>query len=442
MTHTPGLSRRDLLRLGAAGAIGLPLSGWLAPLAEAAASNPRRRRSCILLWMAGGPSQMDTFDLKPGHRNGGPFQEIKTATPGIAISEHLPKLARHTDRMVLVRSMSTKEGDHGRATQYLHTGYLPQGPIRYPTLGSLVARELASEESALPSFVSIDSSQIFPFTSSGFLGPRYAPLVLGTSGFRPDEGYEKTLRVPDLKPTGDITREQADARIALLAEMQKDFSAHHPGAGAHSRQTAYDRAVRLMQTRAARAFDLDEEKPELRDRYGRNLFGQGCLLARRLVEEGVPFVEVAMSRVDGAPIGWDSHGQNFDAVKRLSAVLDPAWATLMDDLKEHGLLDSTLIVWMGEFGRTPQINGQMGRDHYPNAWTTVLAGGGIKGGQVVGRTSRDGTAIEERPVRVPDLLATVCLALGIDPQKQNMSDVGRPIRIVEKGAVPLEGVVA
>jgi hypothetical protein len=442
MAHTPRLTRRDWLRLSAAGAIGLPMSGWLAPLAEAAATDPRRRRSCILLWMGGGPSQMDTFDLKPGHRNGGPFEEIKTATPGIGISEHLPKLARHTGRMALVRSMSTKEGDHGRATQLLHTGYLPQEPIRYPTLGSLVARELGSEDSVLPSFVSVDSAQIFSFPSSGFLGPRYAPLVLGRSGFQPEENYEKTLRVPDLTLPADITRKQADARIALLQEIQKDFGTHHPGAPAHSRQTAYDRAVRLMQTKAARAFDLDEEKPALRDRYGRNLFGQGCLLARRLVEEGVPFVEVSLSQAEGVPVGWDSHGQNFDAVKRLSAVLDPAWATLMDDLKDRGLLDSTLIVWMGEFGRTPQINGQMGRDHYPNAWTTVLAGGGIKGGQVVGKTSRDGTTVEERPVSVRDLLATVCLALGIDPQKQNMSDVGRPIRIVEKGAVPLEGVVA
>jgi hypothetical protein len=442
MAHTPRLTRRDWLRLSAAGAISLPLSGWLAPLAAAAAKDPRRRRSCILLWMGGGPSQMDTFDLKPGHRNGGPFEEIKTATPGIAMSEHLPKLAKHTNRMALVRSMSTKEGDHGRATQLLHTGYLPQEPVRFPTLGSLVARELATDDLALPSFVSIDASQASSFTSPGFLGPRYAPLMLGPTGFQPEQNYEKSLRVPDLTPAADITRAQAEARIALLHEIQKDFGAHHPGAAAQSRQTAYDRAVRLMQTRAARAFDLDEEKPALRDRYGRNIFGQGCLLARRLVAEGVPFVEVSLSRAEGVAVGWDTHGENFDAVKRLSGVLDPAWATLMDDLEDHGLLDSTLIVWMGEFGRTPQINGQMGRDHYPNAWTTVLAGGGIKGGQVVGKTSRDGTIVEERPVSVRDLLATVCLALGIDPHKQNMSDVGRPIRIVEKGAVPLEGVVA
>jgi uncharacterized protein (DUF1501 family) len=443
MARTPSLSRRDWLRLSAAGALGASLSGWLPVLAAGAAKNPRRKRSCILLWMNGGPSQMDTFDLKPGHVNGGEFKETATNVPGIRISEHLPKIAKHADRMAIVRSMSTKEGDHIQAAKLLHTGYLPTGPVQYPTLGSLVAKELADDESALPSFVSIDSFPGFSMAGSGFLGPKYAPLVLASTNFQTtDADYAVALRVPDLAPAANVTRKQVDARIALLRQTQQEFGARHGGAGAaHSRATAYDRAVRLMQTSAAKAFALDQEKAELRDRYGRNLFGQGCLLARRLVEQGVPFVEVALSRADGVAIGWDTHGQNFDAVKRLSGILDPAWATLMDDLKERGLLDSTLIVWMGEFGRTPFINGTAGRDHYPNAWSTVLAGGGIKGGQVVGKTSRDGTTVEERPVAVPDFLATVCLALGIDPEKQNQSNVGRPIRIVDKPCRPIKEVV-
>jgi uncharacterized protein (DUF1501 family) len=168
------------------------------------------------------------------------------------------------------------------------------------------------------------------------------------------------------------------------------------------------------------------------------LFGQGCLLARRLVERGVPFVEVNLSRLQAVPATWDSHGQNFDNVKTLSQVLDPAWATLLDDLQTRGLLDNTLVVWMGEFGRTPKINSQNGRDHYPNAWASVLAGAGIKGGHVVGKTSKDGTTVEERKVTVPDLLATICRALKMDPTKQNQSDLGRPIRIVEKGARPIQ----
>jgi hypothetical protein len=180
----------------------------------------------------------------------------------------------------------------------------------------------------------------------------------------------------------------------------------------------------------------------VRDGYGRNLFGQGCLLARRLVERGVPFVEVSLGYSNEVPNGWDTHQDNFESVRKLCGVLDPAWAMLMSDLEQRGLLDSTLIVWMGEFGRMPKITQDKGRDHFPNAWSTVLAGGGIKGGQVVGKTSPDGMKVEERAVPVPDFLSTVCRALGIDPEKQNPSNVGRPIRIVEKTAVPIKEVLA
>jgi uncharacterized protein (DUF1501 family) len=196
-----------------------------------------------------------------------------------------------------------------------------------------------------------------------------------------------------------------------------------------------------MRSKASKAFELDEEPAKLRDAYGRTAFGQGCLLARRLVEHGVPFVEVSLSSAEGAAT-WDSHVQNFDAVKRLSAVLDPAWATLLTDLRSKGMLDSTLIVWMGEFGRTPKINKDAGRDHFPTAWSTVLAGGGIKGGQVIGDTGVDGMMVKDRPVAVPDLLATVCKAVGIDPMGQNMSDVGRPIRLVDPKAKPIVEVLA
>jgi uncharacterized protein (DUF1501 family) len=195
-----------------------------------------------------------------------------------------------------------------------------------------------------------------------------------------------------------------------------------------------------MRTSAGKAFDLDEEPAKLRDAYGRNRFGQGCLLARRLVERGVPFIEVSLGGDNR--INWDTHRNNFETVRDLSQVLDAGWATLMIDLKERGLLESTLIVWMGEFGRTPTINGDTGRDHYPGAWTAVLGGGGIKGGQVIGKTSAGGETIEQRPVSVPDLLATVCLALGIDPTKSNQSNIGRPISLVDKAGRPLVDVVA
>jgi hypothetical protein len=441
----PLIHRRDWLKLSAAGVVGYSMSGWLESLAAQTAGNSQRRKSCILLWMNGGPSQMDTFDLKPGHLNGGPFREVQTSVPGIRISEHLPLLAQQMQDMVIIRSMSSGEGDHGRASFLLRTGYLPQGPIQYPTLGSLVSKELGAADAPLPNFVSIAPYRLFNQAAygPGFLGPQYAPLLVGDAGnrgFQPNgQNYEQDLRVQDLTAAAGVERAQVDARIGLLQEMEREFVESHPGVSAQSHRTAYDRAVRLMQTAASTAFNFDEEPAALRDRYGRNLFGQGCLLARRLVERGVPFVEVSLGGNGG---GWDTHAQNFDAVQRLSGQLDPAWATLMQDLRQRGLLDSTLIVWMGEFGRTPRINPQRGRDHYPNAWTTVLAGGGIRSGQVIGRTSADGTVVEERPTNVPDFLATVCRALGIDPSKQNLSNVGRPIRIVEPNAQAIREVLS
>ena len=264
-----------------------------------------------------------------------------------------------------------------------------------------------------------------------------APLIVGEgaagSAAAGDAATAKSLKVQDLDRPATIGLGRAAERIRLLEQFEQDFVKAHPSPAARSHQTAYARAVAMMRSAAATAFDLEQEPAALRDRYGRSLFGQGCLLARRLVERGVPFVEVTLSSAPGVPggLGWDTHQDNFKIVEKLSETLDAGWATLMSDLKDRGLLERTLIVWMGEFGRTPKINGNAGRDHWATSWSTVLAGGGIRGGQVVGKTSRDGTEIEDRPVAVNDFLATVCLALGIDITKQNESNIGRPIRIVE-----------
>jgi hypothetical protein len=399
--------------------------------------------------MTGGPSQIDTFDPKPGHAHGGEYKAIETAVPGIMISEHLPRLARQTKDMVIIRSMSTKEGDHGRATFNLRTGYAQTGPVRYPTLGSLVAKELGRDDAELPNFVSIAPVRSFNpgAFGPGFLGPQYAPLVVGERAGVDAQGAADaralSFKVEDLSLPSGVDNPRADARLGLLNSMRNDFLSSHPGIGPASHHDAYLRAVRLMHSAAAKAFDLDDEPATVRDSYGRTAFGQGCLLARRLVERGVPFVEVSLSSAEGGMgAGWDTHQQNFEAVKKLSDVLDPAWASLMNDLRAHGLLDSTLIVWMGEFGRTPRINAQAGRDHFPTAWTTVLAGGGIKGGQVIGNTGTDGMQVRDRPVLVPDLLATVCTGLGIDPMAQNDSGIGRPIRLVDPKAKPIREVVA
>ncbi len=433
-------SRRTFLRTAGA-SLAVSASGWLAPFANAAAKDPKRKRSCILLWMNGGPSTIDMWDLKPGHANGGPFKEISTSVPGIKISEHLPKISKFMDQMAILRGMSTREGDHERASFQMKTGQLPMGPIPYPNIGSLLSKEIGNPRSELPNFVSIASRKLFfqnDPTSPGFLGPKYAPLLVGTSNaFNEPTGDKmwEQLKVENLERAKTVEAAHGDTRLTLLREMQEEFALGRPTSISDSHVAAYDRASRLMTSHAAEAFDLTKEKQEVRDRYGKSLFGQGCLLARRLIEQGVPFVEVTMS-------GWDTHGNNFEFVKRNCGYLEEGWGSLMADLKERGLLDSTLIVWMGEFGRTPRINGGNGRDHYPNAWSTVLAGGGIKGGQVIGKTSADGSTVEDRKTSTHDLLATICGVLGVDHEKQNMSNVGRPIRIVDIGARPVTEVIA
>ena len=386
--------------------------------------------------------------MKPGHENGGQFKPIDTSVSGLQVCEHLPKLAKLMEHCVPIRSMSTKEGDHTRGTYLMRTGNLPTGPIHYPTMGSLFSKELGLESSDLPNFVAVAPyTQFSPGAyGPGFLGPRYAPLVVG-DGNRVAPGqagmnYDQSLGVKNLELANGINNYRADARLSLLGDLEADFASQRPGLVADSHREAYAAAVRMMRSEAVKAFHLDSEPDKLRDEYGRNQFGQACLLARRLVERGVPFVEVSLNGVaNNQTFAWDTHQQNFAAVKGLLGVLDPAWATLMKDLKDRGLLDSTLIVWMGEFGRTPKINPQVGRDHFPAAWTTVLCGGGIKGGQAIGKTSDDGMKVDDRPVSVQDLFCTMCHAVGLDPMKQNLSNVGRPIRLADPTAKPISEIL-
>lgn len=442
MSFDSMLNRRHLLRAGAV-STAISMSGWLGRLARATAADPanKPKRSCILLWMNGGPSTIDLWDRKLDHENGGPFQEIATTAPGLKIGEHLPKIAEFGQQLAVLRGMSTKEGDHARGTYLMRTGMLPSASgIQYPSIGGMVSKELGDPNAELPNFVSIAPQRFFSLEAygPGFLGPQYAPLVVGENNqFQNPTGnnIDALLKVADLERPRSIDDATAAARLDMLRDVHENFGSGRPGAITRSHAAAYDRAIRLMQSDGGKVFDLSHEKDTIRDRYGRNLFGQGCLLARRLVEKGVPFVEVSLSN-------WDTHNNNFDLVKNLCATLDTAWSAMMGDLKERGLLETTTIVWMGEFGRTPKINPQRGRDHFPNAWSTVLAGGGVKGGQAIGKTSKDGTTVEDRPIATKDFLATVCKVLGIDPEKQNMSNVGRPIPLVDRGAEPVKEVIA
>ena len=444
------LGRRRWLQACGLGISSLSLSGWLPLLADDAAQLATPKR-CILLWMPGGPSQIDTFDPKPEHRNGGEFEPIETSVSGIRIGEHLPTVAQQAEHLAIVRSMKTVEGDHLRAALHLRTGYRPVGPIKYPSLGAMIGNELGTDEAELPNFVSVLPNQFFsrPSQEAGFLGPSMAPLVVGgnlnyaTPNGEDEEGFGPPLEVRNLARPDRIDTAQANARLELLLQAEDRFRESRPGLAVDSHRTAYESAVRMMRSSARTAFDLDEEPDELRARYGRTAFGQGCLLARRLIERGVPFVEVGLNGVEGTnAFGWDSHSNNFEAVRQLCGVLDPAWGTLLADLQDRGMLNQTLVVWMGEFGRTPTINGGGGRDHFPNAWSTVLSGAGIQGGQVYGTTSDDGMAVAENPVSVPQLMASICSALDIDHKRQNMSNVGRPIRLVEPEADPIEQLLA
>jgi len=399
------------------------MSGWLKTLANDSQTRPIK--SVVVLWMNGGPATIDLWDLKPGHANGGPFRPIETSAPGLTISEHLPKLAKHGHEMALVRSMSTKEGDHDRASFLLRTGYTPVGAIQFPSVGALLAKELSSGQSDLPNFVSIAPARYAASLSGGFLGPEHDPLILGelTS---PADG----LKVADLNRPVDVSEQAQQSRLDILKSMDQRFASSRRSAVADSIQSATDRAVRLMRPDAAAAFNLDGEAAQTRAAYGNGLFGQGVLLARRLVERGVPFVEVTLD-------GWDTHQNNFERIKDLSGSLDAAFSSLLSDLKERGLLESTLVVCQGEFGRTPKINHDTGRDHWPGSWAVALAGGVIQAGSVIGQTTEDGIAVQDRKVTAPDLIATVAKVAGVDPQKQNISNVGRPIRVAAPDAKPI-----
>ncbi len=430
--HDPVLSRRELVRLSAAGVAGWSLSGWLGPLAAHAAAVPgrRRHRSCVLLWMDGGPSHIDTFDPKPDApaRVRGALKAIDTSVPGVRIGEKFPQVAKLMQHVALLRGMCTDEADHGRARIYMHTGYKPGvGGVTYPPLGSTVSAELGRPGRALPDFVVTGTplNKHAFLTNPGYRGPGHQPMVINDLG----KGVEH------LRPSADDFAERA----GVLAEMEAGFARTYRGAkgagAAEAHQATFRRALELIRSDKARAFDLSREPAASRRAYGESRFGQGCLLARRLVEAGVAFVEVYLQN-------WDTHDRKAaDAALGLMTQVDQGLSALLRDLKERGLLETTLVVWMGEFGRTPWINNNAGRDHYSKAWTTLMAGGGIKGGQVVGKTDASGARVTERPISAVDFMATVCAALGIDHEKKIDTAVGRPISIVDKGAKPIKEVL-
>ena len=413
------LSRRALLKgaLLTAGGLAVPNWGGLVHSDSVAALAKKSGKRCILLWMNGGASQIDTFDMKPGRPTGGPFRPIQTNVTGLQVCEYLPLLAQRADRLAVIRSMRTQSPDHPDGIYHMHTCYKMAERTPHPEIGALVAKYLGPDRGDLPSFVRMGP---VGNAGAGYLGPRYEPFTLDRSARLP---YFTT---PYTTPTAQ------QRRADLLRFVESEFGRDHKAEPFESHRLAKERAWRLL--RAKGVFDTSKDWPRAKDRYGETDFGRGCFLARKLIEAGVSFVEVGQDN-------YDSHADNFVCHKANMGVLDRAWSGLLDDLRERDLLKDTLVVWMGEVGRTPQINNRAGRDHFIRGWTVVLAGGGTRGGVVYGATDADGKDVKDNPVGEGDLFATIYTTLGINPRVRH--HVGtRPIWATPEGSKPIRAILS
>lgn len=414
--RTPtGMTRRHFVsHMVGAASLAAPATAFTNSILANAADMKKRHKACILLWMGGGPSTIDIWDLKPGAPTGGQFKPIATSADGVQICEHLPLMAKQMHHMAIVRSMSTREADHMRGRYYMHTGYVPNPNVEHPSYGSVIAHELADQVPHLeiPPFVSVGGGSVGP----GFLGMTWAPFVVDSNG---------NVRNLDM----GIEPNRLAQRMEMLATIENRFIVEKRGGSAEDHLKVIDKTVKLMTSEQMKAFKVAQEPAEVRERYGNTGFGRGCLMARRLVEMGVPFVEVDLG-------GWDNHGGIFPTLQNQKLPeLDKAMSALVSDLADRGMLDDTAIVWMGEFGRTPNINGGGGRDHWARSWSVVVGGAGFKRGIVVGETSSDGKEVVTEPYTSQDLMASVLKSLGISLETTFTAKNGRPMKIANSGKV-------
>ncbi len=409
-----GMTRRHFAKhlLGASAFAGSALA-FGRSLSAGATQLASNRKSAILLWMGGGPSTMDIWDLKPGTSTGGPFKPIATSGD-VEICEHMPRMATQMDKMSIIRSMSTREADHDRGRYYMHTGYVPNPNLEHPGYGSVIANQLTQgrEGLELPPFVSVSGGSEGP----GFLGMAWAPFTVDSNG-----------NVRNLEM--NLPPDRLSQRMQALRLLETGFIEQNRGRSASEHAKVLQKTLNLMTSQQMSAFRVRSEPDEVLERYGDNNFGRGCLMARRLVESGVPFVEVNFG-------GWDNHQNIFPTLQndRLPT-LDQGMSALVEDLNARGLLNDTAIIWMGEFGRTPRINGNSGRDHWARSWSVVVGGGGMKGGQAIGQTSEDGTRVEGSSWTSEDLMATICRTMGISLETTFTSNSGRPMKIANSGRV-------
>jgi uncharacterized protein (DUF1501 family) len=399
--------------LAGASALAMPAFALTRTLRANAESLSRNHKSAILLWLGGGPPSIDMWDMKPGAPTAGEFKPINT-TGDYQICELLPLVAQQAKHLSIVRSMSTREADHERGRYYMHTGFVPNPSVEHPGYGSVVAREMEEKvpELEIPPFVSIGG----PSEGPGFLGMAYAPFQVDANG---------QIRDAEMR---QVSWDRLQDRMKLLDMLEKRFIAERRGSAAEEHAKVLGKTHDLLTSEQMDAFKVRSEPQEMLEKYGDNNFGRGCLMARRLVEVGVPFVEVNSG-------GWDLHQGCFTSLQTKLPELDKAFSALVDDLAQRGLLESTVVLCMGEFGRTPRINGNAGRDHFARAWSVVLGGAAIQGGRAIGKTNADGTGVETDPYSSEDLMATVCQALGISLQTTYQAKNGRPMKIANGGRV-------
>jgi hypothetical protein len=417
------LSRRAFLKGTLTTASGLAVANWggLFNSQTIAAEARKQGKHCILLWMAGGASHMDTFDMKPGSPQQGPFRPIASRIPGYQVCEYLPKIAQQVDKLAIIRSMKTAQGDHPGATFLMHTGYRKEPTVQHPEMGAMVAKYLGAPDSDLPHFIQIGAGggESSPAFGSGYLGPAYQPFHL--SG-------EAAMPAHTTPYAGIDQRRRSD----LLRFVDEGFAKQQEDSGPRALRATQEKAERLLKAKAV--FDIKDEWARYSNLYGDTGFGKNCLLARRLIEAGVPFVEVVQGN-------YDFHTDNFEGHKALLPTLDCAWAGLLQDLHERGRLQDTLVVWMGEVGRTPSINNRAGRDHWIQAWTVALAGCGVKGGLQYGRSDADAKEVADKPVTEGDLFATIYTALGIKPSTKHYVGA-RPIRATPEHSKSVQDILA
>ena len=410
-----GLDRRRFMGLSLGGFFGLTMGGF-GSLARAGEGGPipgfGAAEHLVILWLNGGPSQIETFSPKPGHKNGGPTKEIKTRAKGVTLAHTMPRLAEQGDKLCLIRSMDTREGNHQRARYFLHTGYVPSGTVAHPDIGALICQQKASGDLDLPPYISLNGA---PGPGAGFLGVGLAPFRIN----------DPSKPVDNLSYADDVDTARFSRRRKLLGDLSAGFGKSHGQAEEiEGHEKIVEKADRMMHSTKIKAFDVDEEPSAVREAYGTHKFGRGCLMARRLLEQGAKVVEVQLN-------GWDTHKDNFNRTTQLTTELDQGFASLLSDLSERDMLQETLVVCMGEFGRTPAINPNEGRDHFARAWSMAMAGGPVRGGQVIGATSPDGMRVVERPLNAQDIMASIAHSVGLDAQRTNYTKGGRPLSVID-----------